>query len=236
MRSRYSIAVVLTAATVLTGTATAADAADDDDVVALWRMNESSGARTMADSSGNGLSGSIGREVDTGVRINGATGYRFERLDPDEPPTHPGHVITVPDTDRLDPGERDYAVTVRLRTTHKFGNIIQKGQATVSGGNFKMQIPNGIFQCLYRGAKGTILLSSTRRLNDGSWHTVTCERTRSVQRLVVDGSTVAKRSGWTGRIANSWPVSIGGKTACDQIKVGCDYYAGDLDWIEIDAG
>jgi hypothetical protein len=235
MISRYSIAVVLTVATVLTGTATAADAADDD-VVALWRMNESSGARTMADSSGNGLRGSIGREVDTGVRINGATGYRFERLDPDEPPTHPGHVITVPDTDRLDPGERDYAVTVRLRTTHKFGNIIQKGQATVSGGNFKMQIPNGIVQCLYRGAKGTILLSSTRRLNDGSWHTVTCERTRSVQRLIIDGSTVAKRSGWTGRIANSWPVSIGGKTACDQIKVGCDYYAGDLDWIEIDAG
>ena len=234
MRSRYSIAVLLTAASVLTGTATAADAAIDH-VVALWRMNESSGARTMVDSSGNGLRGSIGREVQTGVRVNGATGYRFERLDPDTPPTHRGHVITVPDTDELDPGERDFAVTVRLRTTHKFGNIIQKGQATVSGGNFKMQIPNGIVQCMYRGSKGTILLSSTRRLNDGYWHTVTCERTSSAQRLIVDGSTLAKRSGWTGRIANSWPVSIGGKTACDQVEVGCDYYAGDLDWVEIDA-
>ena len=234
MRSRYSIAVLLTAASVLTGTATAADAAAD--VVALWRMNESPGARTMVDSSGNGLRGSIGREVETGVRVKGATGYRFERLDPDTPPTHPGHVITVADTDKLDPGDRDFAVTVRLRTTHKFGNIIQKGQATVSGGNFKMQIPNGIVQCMYRGSKGTILLSSSRRLNDGGWHTVSCERTRSAQRLIVDGSTVAKRSGWTGRIANSWPVSIGGKTACDQVEVGCDYYAGDLDWVEIDAG
>ena len=46
---------------------------------------------------------------------------------------------------------------------------------------------------------------------------------------------MARRSGWTGRIENSWPVSIGGKTDCDQIHVGCDYYAGDLDYVEIDA-
>jgi hypothetical protein len=28
-------------------------------------------------------------------------------------------------------------------------------------------------------------------------------------------------------------VTIGGKISCDQIDVGCDYYAGDLDHIEI---
>ena len=32
-----------------------------------------------------------------------------------------------------------------------------------------------------------------------------------------------------------WPLSIGGKTDCDQRDVGCDYYAGDLDWVEIEA-
>jgi hypothetical protein len=30
-------------------------------------------------------------------------------------------------------------------------------------------------------------------------------------------------------------VTIGGKLDCDQIDVGCDYYAGDLDWIKIEA-
>ena len=235
MRSRRLAAVVMATATVLMGTATTADAAASR-LIASWRMDESAGSRTMYDSSGNGLRGTIGREVDTGVRVNGATGYRFERLQPDTPPTHPQHLVTVPDRAALDPGTRDYAITLRLRTTHKFGNIIQKGQATVSGGNFKMQIPNGIVQCLFRGSRGSMLVSAPRRINDGAWHTVRCERGGSALSLAIDGSTVARRSGWTGKISNSWPVTIGGKTGCDQIEVGCDYYAGDLDWIQITTG
>jgi hypothetical protein len=235
MRSRRSLTVVLTVGTVLMATAATAGASSDRPV-AVWEMNERAGARSMMDSGGRGLHGRIGGEVHTGTYAGGATGYRFDRLEPDSPPTHPGHLVTVRDADILDPGTRDYAVTVRLRTTHKFGNLIQKGQATVAGGNFKLQIPSGIVQCLFRGSSRSILVSSPRRLNDGRWHTVRCRRTGDGVTLAVDGSTVARRSGWTGRIANSWPVSIGGKTDCDQIDVGCDYYAGDLDYVEIDAG
>jgi hypothetical protein len=233
VKIQHPIAIAVLAAALLTNPSAAGAATG---LVAAWRMNESSGARTMADASGHGLKGSIGREVDTGVRGGGATGYRFERLAPDTPPTHPQHLVNVPDNAELDPGTRDYAVTVRFRTTHKFGNIVQKGQAIVSGGNFKLQIPNGIVQCLYRGSSGTILVSAPKRLNDGSWHTVRCARTRAGVFLEADGKLVARRSGWTGRIANSWPVTIGGKISCDQIDVGCDYYAGDLDYIEISAG
>jgi hypothetical protein len=234
MRSRRSLTVALTVGTVLIATAATADASSHRPV-AVWEMDEHSGARTMMDSGGRGLHGRIGSEVHTDTSVNGATGYRFDRLEPDTPPTHPGHLVTVRDADVLDPGTRDYAVTVRLRTTGKFGNIIQKGQATVSGGNFKLQIPSGIVECLFRGSSRSILVSSPRRLNDGRWHTVRCERTGDGVSLSVDGSAVARRSGWTGRIANSWPVSIGGKTDCDQMDVGCDYYAGDLDYVEIDA-
>jgi hypothetical protein len=235
MRSRRSMTVVLTAGTVLLATATTAGASADRPV-AVWEMDERAGAHTMVDSSGRGLHGRIGDEVHTDTHVNGEVGYRFDRLQPDTPPTHPGHLVTVRDAGILDPGTRDYAVTVRLRTTHKFGNIIQKGQATVSGGNFKLQIPSGILECLFRGSSRSILVSSPRRLNDGRWHTVRCARTGDGVTLTVDGSTVARRSGWTGRIENSWPVSIGGKTDCDQIDVGCDYYAGDLDYVQIDAG
>jgi hypothetical protein len=234
MHIRRTFAVVLTVASALMGTAAAADAATVHPV-AMWAMNESSGARTMRDSSGHGLRGSVGGEVLTGVRTSGATGYRFTRLDPDTPPPHPRHLVTVPDNYALDPGTRDYAVTVRLRTTYQFGNIIQKGQATVAGGNFKLQIPRGIVQCLFRGSSGSRLVSAPRAINDGRWHTVRCERTGTGLALAIDGSLVARRSGWTGRISNSWPVSIGGKTSCDQIDVGCDYYAGDIDYVEIDA-
>ena len=234
MRIRRTLAVVLTTASALIGTAAAAHAAATHPV-ALWTMNESPGARTMLDSSGNGLHGSIGGEV-----AHRRPGQRRDRL-----PVHParrrtrrrrirGTWSTVPDSSALDPGTRDYAVTVRLRTTYQFGNIIQKGQATAAGGNFKMQIPSGIVQCLFRGSSGSRWCPRRAPINDGRWHTVRCERTGTGWRCV-DGSTVARASGWTGRISNSWPVSIGGKTSCDQIEVGCDYYAGDIDYVEIDA-
>lgn len=235
MKSRRSLTVVMTATTVVMGTATAAGAASARPV-AIWQLSEASGARTMIDSGGRGLHGSIGGEVDTGVRSSGATGYRFARLDPDRPPPHPGHLVTVPDRAALDPGARTYAVTVRLRTTHKFGNIIQKGQATVSGGSFKLQIPRGIVECLFRGSSGSVLVASPRALNDGRWHTVRCVRTSAGVSLTVDGSAVARKSGPTGAIANSWPLVVGGKVSCDQVDVGCDYYAGDLDYVRIDAG
>jgi hypothetical protein len=229
------LAVAATTAVLVGGWAPAASASAGRHPVAIWSMNERSGAHTMIDSSGNGLHGSIGDEVVTDVGVRGATGYRFTRLQPDRPPAHPRHLVTVPDSSALDPGSRDYAVTMRLRTTYQFGNIIQKGQATASGGNFKFQIPDGIVQCLFRGTNGTIIVQASRRINDGWWHVVRCERTGSGVSLEIDGRTVARRAGWTGSIANGWPVSIGGKTDCDQRDVGCDYYAGDLDWVEIEA-
>jgi hypothetical protein len=225
----------MTVGTVLIAPAAAADASSDGPV-AVWEMDERAGARTMMDSSGNDLHGRIGDEVGTDTRVDGAVGYRFDRLEPNEPPARPEHLVTVPDTDILNPGTDDYAITVRLRTTHKFGNIIQKGQSKTGGGNVKMQIPSGIVECVYRGTSRSIQVSSPERLNDGNWHTVSCARTGDGVTLTVDGSTVARRHGWTGRIENSWPVSIGGKTGCDQIDVGCDYYAGDLDYVEINAG
>ena len=234
MRDRRWFVVMIVTAFGLAGAATPADAGTGW-TVAVWQMNEPPGARTMIDSSGHGLGGMIGGEVGTGVRTSGAIGYRFARLDPDTPPPHPRHLVTVPDYAALNPGTRDYAVTIRLRTTYQFGNIVQKGQATVTGGSFKMQIPSGIVQCLFRGSSGSLIVSAPRPINDGRWHVARCERVPSGIILAIDGAVVARRAGRTGRIANSWPLSIGGKTNCDQRTVGCDYYAGDLDYVEIDA-
>jgi hypothetical protein len=197
--------------------------------VAYWAMNEPAGARVMHDSSGNHLDGRIGAEVGTGG------GYRFARLDPDTPPPHPRHLVTVPDSAALDPGTRTFQITLRLRTLYHFGNIIQKGQATVPGGSYKLQIPNGHVQCWFRGSAGQVLVTAPRAINDGTWHTVSCTRYSDGVALMIDGTRVAGRWGQTGTIANSWPLSIGGKTVCDQRSVGCDYYAGDLGWVRIDA-
>ncbi len=72
---------------------------------------------------------------------------------PTDPPPKPERVIQI-NNSQLNPGTRDFAVSFRYRTTKKFGNIMQKGQATTKGGNFKFQLPKGNVTCLIRGASG----------------------------------------------------------------------------------
>ena len=235
MRCMRMWIVLLTASTAMIGTAGPARAATGR-TVAVWDMNEPAGSAAMLDGGGADLTGAIGSEVGVGTEVAGARGYRFPRLEPDTPPTHPQHLVIVPAAAGLDPGTGDFAVTVRLRTTYQFGNVIQKGQSTVPGGNWKIQIPNGHPQCIFRGSMGTMLASAPGAVNDGGWHTVVCLRDGPGLWLSIDGARVAGRAGHTGRIANTWPLSIGGKSSCDQVDVGCDYFAGDIDYARIDAG
>jgi len=228
LRIRRFLVVTLAASAAFAAGAVPARASSSYEV-AYWAMDEPGGARVMHDSSGHGLDGRIGSEVGTGG------GYRFARLDPDTPPPHPRHLVVVPDSDALDPGTRTFQVTLRLRTLFHFGNVVQKGQATVPGGSWKVQIPNGHVQCWFRGSAGEVLVTAPRAVNDGRWHTISCTRWSDGVTLSIDGTKVAGRWGATGTIANSWPLSIGGKTVCDQRSVGCDYYAGDLGSVRIDA-
>ena len=206
--------------------------------VASWEMNDSAGASTMADSSGNGLNGSVGSTVKTGVHVLGAVGFRFpfaghSTLDP-------GRLVTVPLSaslnSPLNPGDSDFAITWRMRTMQPFGNIIQKGQSATPGGYFKIQAPNGIVQCLFRGAGGSRAVGSGRKLNDGAWHTITCERSSTGVTMTVDGGAPRSINGPTGTISNRFPLSIGGKVSCNQTTVSCDYYVGDLDYVRIATG
>jgi hypothetical protein len=230
---RKWIITLATASAVLATTGGPARASSGH-AVAMWNMNEPTGASTMRDATGNGQDGRIGREV-TAMRAGGSRGFHFGRLEPDTPPTHPRHLVTVPDSDDLDPGDRDYAVELRLRTIDQFGNIVQKGQATVAGGSFKLQIPSGHVQCWFRGSGGSVLVTAPSAINDGAWHVVRCERTEDGVTLAVDGRVVASGWGWTGAVSNAWPLSIGGKTDCDQVTVGCDYFSGDIDYVRLEA-
>ncbi len=235
MRFQRALAVVLTAASAWTGPAAAAEAATARPV-AFWAMNEPTGARTMVDSSGHGLSGSVGGEVTTGIRVSGATGYRFSRLDPDTPPPHPRHVVIVPDTAALDPGNRDYAVTVRLRTTYQFGNIIQKGQNGAAGGYWKLEAPAGQPRCVFQGGNGVSQTpKSPVAVDDGRWHTVTCFRSLSGAEIWVDGVRRASTTKDAGAINNAAQLSIGGKSKCGG-SITCDYFFGEIDYVRITKG
>jgi hypothetical protein len=211
-------------------------------VLADWQMNESPGATEMTDSSPNGISGAVGSAVQTGFSVAGATAYHWTHTQPNQPPAKPERLVQVTDS-RINPGSRDYAITVRFRTTHSYGNLIQKGQSTTRGGYFKWQMPNGIITCLFRSRSQTgVLLGqksvkspSDRPLNDGAWHTVRCEKTFDRVTMTIDGTIVRSSSrGTIGPISNTVPLTIAGKLNCDQIRVTCDYWAGDIDWIRIE--
>ena len=135
----------------------------------------------------------------------------------------------------LNPGTRDYAVTIRYETTKKFGNIIQKGQAHVSGGYFKLEQPGGFPNCFFTGPKGAGAVKSTVATNDGHWHVIRCERTATQISLYIDSMLNGQITTATGNISNTMPLTIGGKINCDQVTVTCDYFAGDIDYVHIEA-
>src|SRR5207344_85371 len=94
--------------------------------------------------------------VQTGATFDGATGYNWVRRPPTTPPPSPERVIQVPDSINLEPGNVPFTLEIRYRTPEKFGNIIQKGQATTPGGQWKIQNPGGIPSCLFKGSKGRV--------------------------------------------------------------------------------
>lgn len=205
---------------------------------AWWQMNEPSGATVMTDSSGNGLNGVIDQDgLDTGYVVNGATGYHWARRSPTAPPPAPERVILVPDNSRLDPGTGTFTVEIRYRTSERFGNIIQKGQAHSVGGQWKIQNPKGIPSCLFKDGSGNRVSTAAKTpLNDNTWHVLTCVRTQSSVTMYVDGVFRNRKNGYSGVIDNKKPVAIGGKSECDQVTVTCDYYTGEIDYVKLTRG
>jgi hypothetical protein len=202
-----------------------------------YEMDEPDGATVMTDSSGNGIDGVINQDgLDTGYVIDGATGYNWPRRPPEQPPASPERVIQVPDSPHLDPGGDTFTVEIRYRTKEKFGNIIQKGQSATKGGQWKIQNPQGLPSCLFKGSLGRAATRAKTALNDNTWHTLTCVRTPSSVTLYVDGVFENRKNGATGTIDNVIPMTIGGKINCDQIEITCDYFSGQIDYVRITRG
>lgn len=214
----FLLTAVLFGANAFAGVASAFGA-----TIADWQMNEPPGATTMLDSSGSNLSGAIGSAVETGVVLNGETAYRWVAANKDG--YHPERLVTV-QSSLLNPGTDAFAVTVLMRTGAGDQNIIQKGQANTVGGMFKIDMVKGIVICMYKGSEGRSSIRSTQPVWDKLWHVIRCERRPTGVTLTIDGGTPRTNLGATGKIANTWALSIGGKWKCNPPDVQCDYYVG----------
>lgn len=203
------------------------------ELVALYDMDEPQGDTVLHDSGPGALDGTIGTDVGR-VTGEGVTALDF----PDNGPmaeSNPDQLATVPSAGALNPGTGDYAVEVRSRTTRRFGNVVQKGQATTPGGYFKFEQPNGFMTCLFKDADGgQRAVASDIRTDDGEWHTFRCELSAYGVRLFVDGVKVDQIAGDLGNIANDSVLSIGGKSSCTGPNVTCDYFPGEIDYVRIE--
>ena len=203
------------------------------------QLNEPAGSTVAVDSSGMGHNGAIGSHI----KMNGSYA-NIDRHSPDEHIYYgAAHLIMINDaTDAsLDPGTGNFTVEFRFRSTVKFGNVMQKGQATTSGGQVKFQQPKGFMSCMFKSPTGTGSIKSSIATNDGQWHTIRCERTPSEVSLYVDGVFNKRIRHTTGNINNTKPWTIGGKFDCDTSNPNtgadsCDYFAGDIDWVKFTKG
>ena len=206
-------------------------------VTALYEMNEPAGTTVMVDSSGNGNDGIVDPTgVESGGEFDGATGYNWVYRSPTAPPASPERVVQVPDDVALEPAGQDFTIELRVRFTDKFGNIAQKGQSATPGGQWKIQAPQGIPSCLFKGSGGQVATGAKTALDDGRWHMLTCALDSAGVRMYVDGELRSSKLGTVGTIDNTFPMTIGGKLDCDQVQVTCDYYTGQVDSLRITKG
>ncbi len=207
----------------------------------VYQMNEGPGATTMIDTGGSNLHGAISptaaaHGLTSGVGFQGATGYLWAFRSPTEPPAEPERVIQVPDNSILDAGSDVFTIEIRYRTNNSFGNIMQKGQATSAGGQWKIQAPGGRPSCLFKdGAGNRSTVRSSIDLSDtGQWATLRCVRDASYVTMYINGVRNGRNSASNvGTINNNAPLTIGGKRNCDQIEVTCDYFSGSIDYVTL---
>lgn len=208
-------------------------------VVADWEMNEAPGASVAKDSGPSHLDGAVGNVIRTGQVQGSSTFYTYPYGPPNKTPADTPRLVTV-DSAALNPGNRDFSISFTYRTTRDFGNIIQKGQHGAKGGYFKIEQPMGHLTCLFRGVLPNgqlngVLVNSGILLDDGNWHAITCTRTANEVTMTIDGTLTRRTTGQSGNISNTVPLTIGGKTNCDQVAVTCDFFTGDIDRVEMDA-
>ena len=230
----------LAAAGVMLAAASPVQAGESGSVVADWQMNEGPKQNVLHDASGNGVTGTIGRKV-----VRNRKYLHFKDW-PFHAPLDKAKTVRV-NNDALNPGDGNFAVTWRFRSTDptRFQNIVQKGQGSPAGGMFKFRI-NKInadarwsrIECFWRGSNGGAFTTTPARQDytDGTWHTVRCARVGDKVTMRVDGKPVATDTD-PGTISNDWPLSIGGNVAnCETVGDDgrhCNYFHGDIAWMKV---
>jgi hypothetical protein len=184
---------------------------------AVWHLDETAGS-TAFDSSGNGNDG-----LATDVLMTGS-GYVFNGST---------SKVVVPSSDSLNPGTAAFSFSVTFQSSVAPGagldyDLLRKGLTTTSGGEYKVEVleANGKARalCVVKdSAKKALQIRGTTNLTDGNVHTITCTRTSTGLTVVVDNLAPRTKSGSTGSVSNTAPLSLGAKA---EGGPGADWFNG----------
>jgi hypothetical protein len=152
----------------------------------------------------------------------------------------PRAILEGRDDDALDPGRRPirYGADLLLRAeqTSRGSNVVQKG-AWSSDSQWKLQVDGraGRPSCVLvgTGSRRAYLAVAPDSIADGRWHQVTCERSGTVLKIVVDAVQRAQVSLPAGlTVSNSAPLRIGGNGVAEH----SDRFYGALDNVFVSVG
>jgi len=217
--------VVLAVATMATLVLVAQPASAATITVAQWKMDDT--GTTMTDSSGHHHNGTLHNV------IPGQPGFSGKSFLFSGKPSF----VSVPSATDLNPVTSNFTITLHVkfpaRPSSAVGDfdVLRKGLSTTDGGSYKIEIlQSGKAFCDFRGATHEGSLTGTKALAVNTWHTITCTRTATSMKLVVDGSTISKTV-TTGTISNTGNLYIGAKNSS-----GGDQLTGFVDAVTIKKG
>ena len=212
------------------GTAVAAAKVPTTAVADYQLQNDTS--TTMADSAGTNdgaiAAGAPAAGLDTHVASQNGFGYQWAA------PTvvNDARVVTVPDAADLDPGDREFAVEVKLKTNATDGVLVQKGQSDTPGGSWRVQLQGGQVSCLFRSDTVQGATKSDILVDDNQWHTIKCELVATGTSVYIDGTRDGHQNKAVTGVDSGAEVTVGGKVGCGSIAT-CDYYVGQVDSVRI---
>jgi hypothetical protein len=178
----------------------------------------------MADSSGNGNSGTL-HNVALGSAGKYGKSYTFGE-------STAKSYVDVPNSASLNPGSANITISFWLRTLSlpKSGDfdLVRKGVFTAP--EYKVELlQSGAIQCTFRGTTSNHNATGGSGLNNGAWHHIQCIKTGTQLQTVIDGTVVATTNAAVGSISNTYAVDIGAYP-------GSDWYKGKLDEVSITTG
>ena len=208
------LALVLAGAVVAAAPASAASVA-----VGVWHLDEAAGAVTAVDSSGAGHNGTLRGSVVAGQPGYQGSAYEFTR-----------GWVEVPTAADLNPGTADFSFSAYVKPTRdpatdETFDVLRKGTAGATGGEFKMEIAShGRVKCIAQGVvAGTRVtarvVAKEANLLDGQWHRVECSRTGTTWTVRRDGYSKSITLNF-GSVVSSKSVAIGSKYGNDDFMQG----------------